>query len=292
MALECEHTIGRSPECRLSISAPYVSTHHALIQWSGAGWHIRDLGSTNGTWVNDQVLPTGKARMLAEGDSLVFGHRDERWLVGHMAPPRTFLIPLDGGRPKLVDRDFSGLPSAENPLATLYRDAFGVWKLERSEGGTIELLPGQVFDIAGRRYRFSPAEVRARTIAPRQRWHLRRLRLLFSVTRNEEHVEITIEDGQSRMLPPRGYNYTLLYLARRRLADAEKGHPQSACGWVDRDEVLRALSTSPGQLNLEIFRLRQQFAELGVVESTQIVERRPTTHELRIGAERLEVRSI
>jgi len=36
------------------------------------------------------------------------------------------------------------------------------------------------------------------------------------------------------------------------------------------------------QLNLEIFRIRQQFAELGVVEST----------ELRIGAERLEVRTI
>ncbi len=292
VTLEAEHTVGRSSDCRLSIAAPYVSTHHALVQWSGAGWELRDLGSTNGTWINDDPLRSGETRILGEGDALCFGHPDERWLVESLTPPRTLLIPLRGGVPTAVEGDFCGLPSADNPLVTLFRDGIGSWKLERGEGQVSDLQAGQVFDIEGRSYRFSPAEVRMRTVTPGQRWDLTRMRLIFGVTRNEEHVEIEVQNGNGRTLPARAHNYTLLFLARRRIADLEGGHPPSGCGWVDKEEVLRALSMLPSQLNLEIFRIRQQFAELGVAESTQIVQRRPTTRELRIGVERLEVRVI
>jgi hypothetical protein len=292
VALESEHTIGRSPECRLTIAASYVSTHHARIQWWGAGWEVRDLGSTNGTWINEEPIRSGECRVLALGDVLTFGRADERWLVEDLAAPMTLLIPLEGGPPVAVEGELWGLPSADNPVATLFRDGTGGWSLERGDGPAAPLLPSQVVEIEGRTYRFSPAEVRSRTVTPGLRWELAQLRLVFAVTRNEEHVEIQVRNGQPRLLPARAHNYTLLYLARRRIADAEGGHPPTGCGWVEKEEVLRALSILPAQLNLEIFRIRQQFAELGVVDSSQIVQRRPTTREVRIGAEHLEVRTL
>jgi hypothetical protein len=292
IALESEHTIGRSPDCRLTIPAPYVSTHHARIQWLGAGWEVRDLGSTNGTWINEEPIRSGESRLLAEGDVLAFGRPEERWLVEDVTPPMTLLYPLEGGPPVTVEGDICGLPSADNPVATLFRDGTGGWSIERGDGPAVPLLPAQVVEIEGRTYRFSPAEVRSRTVTPGQRWELAQLRLVFAVTRNEEHVEIQVGNGQPRLLPARAHNYTLLYLARRRIVDAQEGHPPSGCGWVEKDELLHALSMLSAQLNLEIFRIRQQFAELGVVDSTQIVQRRPTTRELRIGAERLEVQTL
>lgn len=45
-------TIGRSPDCDLSISSPVVTAHHAELNWDGEDWLIRDLSSTNGTFVN------------------------------------------------------------------------------------------------------------------------------------------------------------------------------------------------------------------------------------------------
>ena len=252
VTLESEHTVGRSAGCRLVISAPYVSTHHARIQWCGSGWEIRDLGSTNGTWVNAEPVRSGESRVLTEGDVLAFGHPEERWRVENVAPPETLLVPLHGGQATRVEGEVCGLPSPENPLVTLFRDGLGTWKLERGEGQITDLHPGQVFGIEGRSYRFSPAETRTRTVTPGQRWEIGRLRLVFKVTRNEEHVEIEVENGNGRLLPARAHNYTLLYLARRRIADLEGGHPPSACGWVEKDEVLRALSIMPPQLNLEI----------------------------------------
>jgi pSer/pThr/pTyr-binding forkhead associated (FHA) protein len=46
---------------------PNVSRRHAELMWADGGWYIRDLGSTNGTIVNNVEVDS---RMLAEGDVL------------------------------------------------------------------------------------------------------------------------------------------------------------------------------------------------------------------------------
>ena len=45
-------TIGRGPECDLILDEPEMSRKHALIENSGDGIYLRDLGSSNGTFVN------------------------------------------------------------------------------------------------------------------------------------------------------------------------------------------------------------------------------------------------
>ena len=57
--------IGRHSECGLRVGSPKVSAHHCVILVRSDGVRIRDLKSTNGTFVNgrhalgDQLLATG-----------------------------------------------------------------------------------------------------------------------------------------------------------------------------------------------------------------------------------------
>jgi hypothetical protein len=64
-------TIGRSPDCDLSLQDTYLSTRHARIANDEGDLSIEDLGSTNGTYVN-QELVKGRVR-LERGDVVQVG---------------------------------------------------------------------------------------------------------------------------------------------------------------------------------------------------------------------------
>jgi pSer/pThr/pTyr-binding forkhead associated (FHA) protein len=51
----------------------YVSRRHARITKGRAGFFIADLGSSNGTTVNGQILQPHRARMLRNGDRIKVG---------------------------------------------------------------------------------------------------------------------------------------------------------------------------------------------------------------------------
>jgi ABC-type multidrug transport system ATPase subunit len=70
-----ELTIGRSPENDLQLSYPTISRHHASIRRVGSGqeYAIEDLGSSNGTLVNDEVIEPGKLHPLLPGSTFRIG---------------------------------------------------------------------------------------------------------------------------------------------------------------------------------------------------------------------------
>lgn len=63
--------IGRNPACDLPIPSANISRKHAWVHWEGHDFVVQDLGSTNGTFVNDQRVHG--ARPLNSGDRIRVG---------------------------------------------------------------------------------------------------------------------------------------------------------------------------------------------------------------------------
>ena len=62
--------IGRSRTCDLTLASPDASRRHAEIVTLASGYLVRDLGSTNGTWVNGERI---EERPLRSGDRIEIG---------------------------------------------------------------------------------------------------------------------------------------------------------------------------------------------------------------------------
>jgi pSer/pThr/pTyr-binding forkhead associated (FHA) protein len=66
-------TIGRDGT-DLPLTDDYVSTRHAKLTEDDGAWYVSDLGSTNGTWLNDARVWT--SARLAKGDKLRIGRTE------------------------------------------------------------------------------------------------------------------------------------------------------------------------------------------------------------------------
>jgi hypothetical protein len=69
--IEGRARIGRSEESDIFLVDPSVSRTHAVVEVDGVEPVVRDLGSTNGTFVNGERI---EARPLRDGDELMFGN--------------------------------------------------------------------------------------------------------------------------------------------------------------------------------------------------------------------------
>jgi hypothetical protein len=52
------------------------------------------------------------------------------------------------------------------------------------------------------------------------------------------------------------------------------------------------LATDSRKLNVDVFRVRRQFTELGIHGAAGIIARRPGTGQLRLGTERVQVSKL
>jgi type III secretion system (T3SS) inner membrane Yop/YscD-like protein len=64
--------LGRIGQAEVILADPAVSSAHARISRAGAGWLVTDLGSTNGTRVNEALVAAQTA--LGPGDVLGLGN--------------------------------------------------------------------------------------------------------------------------------------------------------------------------------------------------------------------------
>ncbi|MFZ5878808.1 MAG: FHA domain-containing protein [Chloroflexota bacterium] len=69
--LQSEITLGRDPVCDIPIFEDTVSARHARLTYHHGQWWLEDLGSTNGTRLNQEMvtLPT----VLTSGDEIGIG---------------------------------------------------------------------------------------------------------------------------------------------------------------------------------------------------------------------------
>jgi len=65
--------IGRDEGCQLRPKNPAISKQHCALIRQGRTVTVQDLGSTNGTLVNDRCLRDGDKVQVADGDRLQIG---------------------------------------------------------------------------------------------------------------------------------------------------------------------------------------------------------------------------
>jgi hypothetical protein len=71
--------IGRHVECDITLSDSNVSRRHAEIHKDPSGWILKDLGSTNGTFVNGTKISS--PRYLSDGDIISVAGNNVRFEI-------------------------------------------------------------------------------------------------------------------------------------------------------------------------------------------------------------------
>ncbi len=78
--------IGRGIECAIVLTDPLCSRVHAIIRHENGQWHLKDSGSRNGTYVNDQKIDEA---VLDDGHSIRLGSTEFRFIVDDGNRPQT-----------------------------------------------------------------------------------------------------------------------------------------------------------------------------------------------------------
>lgn len=97
-------TLGRGRTCSVRIDHPSVSARHAAIHRGGDGiWTVTDLGSTNGTYLDEMALDPHQERPLSDRCLLGVG----AWVFQVQAPPDAGPPPpiIETARPAVAPHD-------------------------------------------------------------------------------------------------------------------------------------------------------------------------------------------
>jgi len=282
--LRAEHVFGRNAlRADTAIDDPGISLMHAVIRWRNGRWMVSDH-SRNGSFVNGQVLVPGEPFPLEAGAELRLGRGPNvAWQVQDVAEPVDALVPADSKRPVIALAPHNLLPSSAAPELCIYQARPGLWMLEQN-GETRALKDGDAIRMEAGPHRFvAAAPVDDTQVAEVSREPEAPL-LVMRLSLDEEHASLEVKDGAARAdLGERSHHYCLATLARRRMADHERGLEPGAQGWLGSAELSRMLGMETTHVNMQIFRAREQLmtALPGVAALSRLIERR--RGELRIG---------
>jgi hypothetical protein len=286
--LAARSLIGRHAACDIRVDSPLVSTEHASLLWTGDGWALKDLGSRNGTFLDGARLGAGQRAALAEGATFAVGERGLAFTLVDAAPPIAGARQLATGHTRRAEGGLLVLPRDEDPRVSVFQDALGQWVIE-SEEAKRPAVDRDVVTVAGEAWVLElPGAVSGTWQAEAAAPTLETIDLRLGVSRDEEHVEvIVVHQGSTTPLPSRRYHYLLVILARERLSERDASPAES--GWIDREALCKKLGVDTNRLNVDVFRLRKQLADLGIQGISGLVARRPDTGQIRLGTDRVEV---
>ncbi len=128
-------SFGRAEDNVLVIPDGSVSSHHGEIVLDGDQWILTDLGSTNGTKVNEErveqlQLTHGAAFQLGNVDCVFVGDAPAPAAEEYYAPPTRAAAPTTGYGSQAIDRS--------------RRTGFGAKTKEKNSGGALVMLVGVI----------------------------------------------------------------------------------------------------------------------------------------------------
>jgi pSer/pThr/pTyr-binding forkhead associated (FHA) protein len=80
--------VGTEPDSDLVLQPGYSSRRHALIKLAAGSVSLEDLGSKNGTFINEKRLPRGVETRLKPGDQIRFARQKFEFCDAGPEPPR------------------------------------------------------------------------------------------------------------------------------------------------------------------------------------------------------------
>jgi len=265
-----------------------VSAQHARVSYFDSGWHIRDLGSRNGTYVDGQRIEVGPWKRLEAGARVELGGA-RAFRVADVRAPSLYarnedglvVLPLDG---------VLALPSSDRPELLVMQGLDG--PVLEQNGQERSIVDGEEVSAGGQLWRVfigGDGDVfETQPTTPTR--DLRSTRFVFADSLDAGLVRLTIacDDGDVSIFG-RSFIVVLLHLARARLADREQGVDEPDCGWRSRQDILGSLRITPEKLNLDLHRARRVLSAEGVRAVDALIERRREQGMLRIGPTNLAI---
>jgi pSer/pThr/pTyr-binding forkhead associated (FHA) protein len=276
--LRTQHILGRhSGSSNTILDNPEASRLQASILWNGSYWLLQDT-STNGTYINRELITNGFKKRLTKGDSIQFGSLNaEVWLFANDSSPKSLLVPLQPDSQTIELEGVIALPTDEDPEVTIYQSQNGEWICEDLTG-TLILQQGSQVSTTNSNWYFVNAEEFDRTKKSETVQNKPpKVEFIFTVSKNEEHVSLSIIiDNEEISLGERTHHYLLLLLARYRIADQQAGVDDGEQGWLDKDLLSKLIGLDENHINIQIYRFRKQLinAKPSAMRLLQLVERR------------------
>ncbi|MCD9460561.1 FHA domain-containing protein [Marinibactrum halimedae] len=271
--LRSTHSFGRDVNnCDTGLSDSLCSRNHCIIEYIGNTWVLIDH-SKNGTYVNNKKVEA-KRVSLNKDDTLTFSKKGgESFIVISTEPPQPFLINQSKNHfIQLTSNNI--LPNENHPELLIYRHNFE-WVLEHDK--TVKkLYSHDNITLNKESWVFFPNDTIQDTVthAINGLSSIHRYTLYFSVSLNEENVQVSIQHHDDTLIDfgYKAHHHILLILARQRLLDEARCIPDSEHGWIANEVLTSELGIDTSHLNTHIYRLRKAFEEIKFPQTP--VERR------------------
>lgn len=114
-----ENRVGRGVDCSVVLNDPLCSRVHAVISQQGGVWHVRDAGSSNGTFVNDRKSDEA---VLVDGHHVRIGSTEFAFHQSEQ-PPTVGPAPEPNMFQTVVKNQFVGGESPDPSAVAVLADA-------------------------------------------------------------------------------------------------------------------------------------------------------------------------
>ncbi len=275
-------TLGRAPTNDVCIQDDRISWHHAMVWFEGGTLWIKDLGSRNGTHVDDQRISTPTA--LAAQSTVRLGPdlKLELEVVGEQSVdiPLAFAIEVADGSlryPIMSDRFVIGsspdadlrLEDGPEEAAMVMLVGMGeVWLGVDDEDHPLE--PDVPFKVAGRSFVLRVADqVHAPTAAPEGERYNYRLEATLEGATGPEATLLNLGIGTRYVVSAENRAVLLYLLATQVGKDRDAGMGPSECGWIQDQSVATGIwgrgskGKDTNSLHVLVYRLRRELKAAG-----------------------------
>lgn len=275
-------TLGRAPTNDVCIQDDRISWHHAMVWFEGGTLWIKDLGSRNGTHVDDQRISTPTA--LAAQSTVRLGPdlKLELEVVGEQSVdiPLAFAIEVADGSlryPIMSDRFVIGsspdadlrLEDGPEEAAMVMLVGMGeVWLGVDDEDHPLE--PDVPFKVAGRSFVLRVADqVHAPTAAPEGERYNYRLEATLEGATGPEATLLNLGIGTRYVVSAENRAVLLYLLATQVGKDRDAGMGPTECGWIQDQSVATGIwgrgskGKDTNSLHVLVYRLRRELKAAG-----------------------------